>query len=280
MIKFSKMHGVGNDFILIDGHDYLGDYNALAKKICDRHFGIGADGLMISKESINADIKMIYINSDGSTGEMCGNGIRCFSKFVYKNRLVLKDEFSIETLAGIKKVKLFIEDAEVVKIKVSMGEVIDESKLIPIDYSGKTFYDKEIKILDKTFRLSFVLSGVPHAVIFLEKLDKEILLKYGPEIEKNEIFTNNTNVNFVEVIGRNQMKIDTWERGAGNTLACGTGAVACVYVANKLGFIDNEVNVSLPGGELSIILDFENNEIYMYGPASTIAEGVYNNTEG
>ena len=196
---------------------------------------------------------------------MCGNGIRCFSKFVYENRLVLKDEFTVETLAGEKKVKLNIVDGEVKRVKVLMDKLVENDI--------NSFYNRLINIEGKEFEISYTILGVPHAIIYIDKLNKEALLKYGPLIEKHEIFPKNTNVNFVEIIDKNNIKIDTWERGAGNTLACGTGATASVLISNRLGKVLDEVNVKLPGGELNIILDKKEKLIYMEGPAVKIAVG-------
>lgn len=273
MLKFKKMHGAGNDFILIRHIEDGYDYQTLAKKVCNRNFGIGADGLMVASESNIADIKMNYFNSDGSIGEMCGNGIRCFSKFVYEEGIVCDTKFSVETLAGIKHVVLTKYDDVVETVKVSMGHVDFEPKHIPVETKKDRFIKQLISIQGKDVELSTVLMGVPHTVIISEKLDKNELLELGPKIEKYPLFLKGTNVNFVEIVDHSTIKVDTWERGAGNTLACGTGACASAFIARELKGLGDVIKAILPGGILTIYI--EGTEIFMEGPAVNIAVGEF-----
>ena len=273
MIEFKKMHGAGNDFILIKNIKGISDYRELAQKMCSRNFGIGADGLMIASDSEIADIKMNYYNSDGSVGEMCGNGIRCFSKFVYEEGMVDELEFDVETLAGIKHVTLEKNHGEVDRVKVYMGEVDYNPANFLLKSEKDAFIEEKFEFDGKVFTLSTVIMGVPHTMIFVEKQDKEFLMKYGPIIEKDKIFRNGTNVNFVEVVDKNTIIVDTWERGAGNTLACGTGACASAYISKKLKGLNDEITVHVPGGILYITLDGKS--IYMKGPAVNIATGKF-----
>lgn len=273
MLKFKKMHGAGNDFILIKHIEDGYDYQTLAKKVCSRNFGIGADGLMVAGKSEIADVKMNYFNSDGSIGEMCGNGIRCFSKFVYEEGIVNVTDFSVETLAGIKHVVLSKLDDVVQTVKVSMGHIDFEPKHIPVDTSKDRFIKEHIVVQGRDIELSTVLMGVPHTVILSDKLDKSELLELGPKIEKDPLFAKGTNVNFVEVVDKRTIKVDTWERGAGNTLACGTGACASAFIARELKGLDSVIKAILPGGVLTIYI--EGTEIFMEGPAVNIAVGEF-----
>lgn len=273
MLKFKKMHGAGNDFILIKQIEEGYDYQLLAKKVCSRNFGIGADGLMVASKSEIANIKMNYFNSDGSIGEMCGNGIRCFSKFVYEEGLVANTEFSVETLAGIKHVILSKQDGVIESVKVSMGHIDFEPAHIPVNSQKDRFIKEHIKIEGKDIEISTVLMGVPHTVILTDKLDKNELLTLGPKIEKDPLFSKGTNVNFVEVVDNSTIKVDTWERGAGNTLACGTGACASAFIARELNGLGDVIKAILPGGVLTIYV--EGSEIFMEGPAVNIAVGEF-----
>lgn len=268
------MHGAGNDFILIKNIATMSDYSKLAKEVCHRNFGIGADGLMVASKSECADIKMSYYNSDGSVGEMCGNGIRCFSKFVYEENLVNSLEFDVETLAGIKHIRLEKSGKEVDKVTVYMGKVEYDPVKISIDTEKEEFIEESVEINGKTITLSTVLMGVPHTMVFVDKQSKDFLKSYGPLIEKHPLFKRGTNVNFVEIVDKDTIIVDTWERGAGNTLACGTGACASAYISKKLKELNDQITVHVPGGTLYIRLDEE--DVYMKGPAVNIATGKYN----
>lgn len=275
MINFSKMHGAGNDFIIIKPEEIKGmDYSMLAKAVCDRHFGIGADGMMVVENSETSDVKMHYYNSDGSIGEMCGNGIRCFSKFVFEKGIVRKDVLKVETLAGVKEVKFTLAGKEKVeKILVDMGKPILRARDVPVITEKESFINENIKIGDSNIVVSSILMGVPHTVIFVDEIEQEDVYKLGPQIEKHNIYPRNTNVNFVKVINREYMKVDTWERGAGKTLACGTGVCASVYVAYKLNYVDKKVEVTIPGGNLNIHID--DDTVFMEGTAEFICDGKY-----
>lgn len=274
MIDFKKMHGAGNDFILIKKIKNFSDYSKLASEVCHRNFGIGADGLMVASDSKCADIKMNYYNSDGSVGEMCGNGIRCFSKFVYEEGLVDSLEFDVETLAGIKHIRLEKSGQEVDKVSVYMGMINYSPSDISINTDKSNFIEETININGENVTLSTVLMGVPHTMVFVDKQDKDYLMTYGPLIEKHPLFERGTNVNFVEIVDEDTIIVDTWERGAGNTLACGTGACASAYMSKKLKNLNDQITVHVPGGTLHITLD--DKEIYMKGPAVNIATGKYN----
>lgn len=274
MIKFWKMHGVGNDFVAIDGRfDDIdsSQYSDFAYKVCHRKFGIGADGLLVVKNSNIADIEMVYYNGDGSRGEMCGNGIRCFSKFVYENDIVKKDIFTVETLDGIKTIELTLCNDKVDFVKVNMGEANFNPEFVPVNTNKNVFIEEKITSLDKEFTASSILMGVPHTIIIVDKLDKDIVLKYGPYLETHKVFPKKSNINFVEIIDRENIKVLTWERGCGYTLACGTGMTASVIISNYLDKVNNKVNVFSEGGKVSINL--EDNKAFMTGSAVKVFEG-------
>lgn len=272
-MQFWKLHGVGNDFVAIDGRIDNIDaecYSDIAKKLCHRHFGIGADGLLVVKNSDNCDVEMVYYNSDGSRANMCGNGLRCFCKYVYDNKIVTKDEFTVYTLDGVKKIKLNTKEGNILSIKVNMGKPNFNPKFIPVDTMKKEFIKELIQVEDKTFEISSVLMGVPHTIVFVEDLNKDDVYKYGPLLEKNNIFPKNTNVNFVKVEDEENISVHTWERGCGYTLGCGTGMTASVIISNLLNKVKNIVNVNSEGGIVKIDIS---DDIYMIGNAEKICEG-------
>ncbi len=272
-MNFWKLHGIGNDFIAIDGRfDNIlsSEYAELAKKVCHRKFSVGADGLLVVKNSQIADIEMVYYNADGSRAAMCGNGLRCFVKFVYDNNIINKEEFNVDTLDGIKKIKINIKNNKIISVRVNMGKGSFLCEDIPVKSHKERFICEKINILDKEFIINAMLMGVPHAVIFVDKLDLDEVHKYGKEIEKNELFPKGINVNFVKVEDENNIFVYTWERGCGYTLGCGTGMTASAIIANYLGKINKSVNVTSQGGCVKIdIEDF----VYMTGPAVKICEG-------
>ncbi len=269
MFSFTKMQATGNDFVIIN---YLENkleysYKLLAEFICDRHYGVGADGILIIEQSKIADFKMKIFNKDGSEAEMCGNGIRCFAKYVYEKRLTDKEEFTIETLAGVKNVKLQIEGQTVVSVEVHMGEPIFELEKIPViylenNYSGK-IYIENIEIYP-------VSIGNPHAVCFVDNIDKINIEKYGKLIEDYKYFPNKTNVEFVQIIDDEHIKVRVWERGVGETLSCGTGACAAAVISNKYKSTKSELTVDLLGGKLKISY---NDIIKLKGTAEIVFEG-------
>lgn len=272
-MKFWKLHGIGNDFIAIDGRNDnidCNDYGNLAKQVCHRRFSVGADGLLVVKDSNVADVEMVYYNSDGSRAEMCGNGLRCFVKFVYDNNIVRKEEFDVYTLDGIKKIKVNLKNNEIDSVRVNMGKGSFLAKDVPVDTKDEMFINKKVKILDKEFTLSSILMGVPHTVVLSENLSLEELYKYGKEIEKYKIFKEGTNVNFVKIEDENSIYVNTWERGCGYTLGCGTGMTASAVICNYLNKVGKCVNVTSQGGTVKInIEDF----VYMTGPSVKICEG-------
>ena len=278
-MKFTKMQGIGNDYIYINNLDgKIKNENELAVKLSDRHFGIGSDGIILICKSSIADFKMRIINSDGSEAEMCGNGIRCVGKYVYDKGLTNKTELSIETLAGIKYLTLTLEDNKVSKVTVDMGEPILEKDKIPVEFSSKddnrkiefVKIDKEIE--KEKINLTCVSMGNPHAVCFMKNVDSLNIEKYGKRIENDDRFPNKTNTEFVEIINKNTIKMRVWERGVGETLACGTGACASVCAAILNNYTNREVKGMLLGGTLEIKWD-KDNHIYMTGPAVTVFEG-------
>ena len=269
MMRFTKMQGSGNDFIVIeDFNNEILDINALAKKLCDRHFGIGADGILVVRKSEIADTQMIIINADGSYASMCGNGIRCFAKYVWEKGIAQEKEIKIETGDGVKIAYLTIEDNEVKQVTINMGHFSFEPKAIPLSIEEE-IVDKEVVINNKDYNISTVLMGVPHTVLYGEINSFDV--QEGKFIEKHNLFPQGTNVNFSQVIDRQNIKVKTWERGAGPTLACGTGCCAAVVVGNKLGLIDNKVKVEVPGGALQI--EITNSGVLMTGPAVITFEG-------
>lgn len=275
MMEFSKMQGAGNDFILVNGlKQSFKNLSELAQKLCDRHFGIGADGMMVVVPSETADIQMIYYNSDGSRGEMCGNGIRCFSRFVFEKGIVTKTSFKVETLAGIKGIELTLVDGEVEAVAVDMGSWNYETAAIPVKIDKNEFIKETISVEGKTLEMSAVLMGVPHGVIFVDEIKETETIRLGAAIEKMELFPKRINVNFVKVVNESHILVDTWERGAGKTLACGTGACASVIIAHRLGLCGSAVNVKVPGGELQISIDNEH-RVMMKGKAVFVCDGLF-----
>lgn len=265
-MNFVKMHGLGNDFIIFEDVKKGKDYNKLAKDVCDRHTSIGADGIMLALDSDIADIRMRIINSDGSEAEMCGNGIRCFAKYVYEKGLVKKSKMKIETLAGIMEPELIIQNGKVISVKVNMGKPSFKKEAIPmLGDEGKDALNENLNIDNNQIGISSLLMGVPHTMVFVENVDNVDITQLGPKIEKHNMFPRKTNVNFVEIRNKNEIKVRTWERGAGVTLACGTGSCACVVAANKLGLTETKVNVHLAIGVLKI--EYIDDIVFMTGPA-------------
>lgn len=274
---FSKMHGLGNDFIVIDarGKEDI-DYNSLAKRMCHRHIGVGADGILLVLDSKLADIRMRIINSDGSEAEMCGNGIRCFSKYVFERGIVKKDKFKVETLAGIIEPELILNEYGLVeKVKVNMGKPSFKRKDIPMQGDPESdAINTSIEVDGKEYKITSLLMGVPHTVLFVDDVEKVDIYTLGPKIEKHEVFPRKTNVNFVQVIDKNNIKVRTWERGAGATYACGTGSCASVIASNLNSFTEKKVNVHLYFGTLEIEWQ-DDGTVFMTGPAEEVFVGEY-----
>jgi len=270
-VRFTKMHGLGNDFIVIEAVEGV-DYSELAVKLCDRHFGIGADGLLVVEPSHIADIKMRIFNADGSEAEMCGNGSRCFAKYVYEKGIVSKQKMTVETLAGVIMPELFVENGKVKSVKVYMGSPIFESSKIPVKSEKQKFIDEPVKIDGKTYRLSSVRVGVPHTILFVSSFEESFMKELGPKIEKSSLFPEGTNVDFVKVEDEENISVRTWERGVGLTLACGSGASASAVVSSLLGRTRRSVNVHFKAGVLLVEWK-EDNSIYLSGEVEEVFRG-------
>ena len=259
MLKFTKMEGIGNDYIYIDGiHQDVPMNPHFITKISDRHFGIGSDGVIVIQESEICDFKMRMFNLDGSEGKMCGNGIRCFAKFVYDHQLTKKTYLEIETLGGIKKVWLIIDNNKVQYVRVNMGQPILKSKEIPCLFDKEEMINEPIEVDGQVYYLTSLSMGNPHTVIYMNHLDFNIQ-ELGIKFEKHILFPESVNTEFVEVVNRQYLKMRVWERGSGETMACGTGACAVMYASYINGLCDNHVQVELLGGILDI--SYENGEI-------------------
>ena len=273
MLEFTKMQGLGNDYIYIDATKIrIKNPSMLAKYMSDRHFGVGADGLILILPSSKADFSMRMFNADGSEAEMCGNGIRCVAKFVYDKCLTDKKIITVDTKAGIKTLTLNVVGKYVDTVKVDMGIPKYESECIPVISNTKIAKNLKIEILDKIFDVTCVSMGNPHTVIFVDDVDSFDVKKYGELIEKNEMFPQRTNVEFVEIKDTSNIKMRVWERGTGETLACGTGACASVVACVLNRLTSRNVRVQLLGGNLDILYN-DNNHVYMTGPAKTVFEG-------
>ena len=274
MIKFQKFHGTGNDFIIFNESDLnVKDYSQLAKNVCDRHFGVGADGMIIISESTKADIRMKFYNADGSIASMCGNGIRCFSKFVYENGIVNKKSFTVETLAGVMKPEVIVENDEVKFVKVNLGKPVFLSKEIPVSNENKYFVNEVINIEGSNFNISSLVVGTIHTVLFVNNFDDVDIEAVGQAIEYNKIFPIKTNVNFCKVIDEENIEVITWEKGVGITLACGTGAASSAVISSILKGCSKKINVKVLGG--SLVIEQKDDEIFMTGPAEFICSGEY-----
>lgn len=275
MINFTKMHGAGNDYIYIDCFEQqIDDPGALSRRLSDRHFGVGGDGVILVCPSDVADAKMRMFNADGSEGRMCGNGIRCVGKFVYEKRGVKKPVLTIETLAGIKTLKMNAEDGEVSSITVDMQAPGLNPDSIPTVLPGENVVDRPIIIDGVTYNITCVSMGSPHAVIFCDEDVRTLELeKIGPKFEKNPIFPEGVNTEFINIIDKNTLRMRVWERGSGETLACGTGACASVVAATLNGYCEKnqQVKVVLLGGELTI--EYTDETVFMTGGAEFVFDG-------
>ena len=263
VLNFTKMQGTGNDFIIIE--DFEGKYDnleILAKRLCDRHFGIGADGILVVRRSVIADIQMIIINADGSYASMCGNGIRCFAKYIWEKKLVQKEMIKIETGDGIKSAIMNIKNGKAESVTINMGRYNFNPSVIPA-LSSVEIINEKLEANQKEYYITSMFLGVPHTIVFGKLEDYDV--EEGRAIESDSLFPEKTNVNFCEILGDDSMGVKTWERGAGATLACGTGSCACVVAANKLGYVKGKVSVKVPGGLLNI--EIVKDQVLMEGPA-------------
>ena len=281
-MKFTKMHGIGNDYVYVNCfEESIKNPAEVSKFVSDRHFGIGSDGLILISPSAKADFRMNIYNADGSQAEMCGNGIRCVAKYVYDYGLTDKDEISVDTLAGIKYLKLTIENGKVSKVRVNMGKPILKASEIPVKAEKEPVVAEAIEAGGKEWKMTCVSMGNPHAVIFIDTPVKEFPLEtYGPLFESHERFPKRTNTEFVRVLDRKTMEMRVWERGSAETLACGTGTCATAVAAVLNELCDRSVLVHLLGGDLEIEWNEEDGCVYMTGPATTVFDGEITLPEG
>ena len=271
-MKFWKVHGSGNDYIVIDNKRICinsGEAATLARKLCERRFSVGADGLLLVENSAVADVKMRIFNVDGSEAEMCGNGIRCFAKYCFENNIVNKTEVTVETLAGTKKIWLTVKRDRVISVKVDMGVPMLEKSKIPMIGAGKCI-NQALQVNGEQYKATCLSIGNPHCVIFVNEIDAFPVQTIGSKIENHHLFPKRTNVEFVHVLNMNEIRVRVWERGCGETLACGTGACATVVAGNLLGKIGNKVRVHLLGGDLEVEYT---ERLFLSSPVEKVYEG-------
>lgn len=274
-MKFTKMHGCGNDYVYVNClSEQVENPQEVAKMVSDRHFGVGSDGLILIKPSDVADFEMEMYNADGSQGAMCGNGIRCVAKYVYDYGLTDKTSISVNTKSGIKYLELTVEEGKVSQVRVNMGAPILEAEKVPVVSEKKQVIDEPVRVGEEEYRMTCVSMGNPHAIIYLDDVEHLEIEKIGPQFENHPAFPDRVNTEFVKILDQNTVQMRVWERGSGETLACGTGACA-VAVATILNGLteENQVTVHLLGGTLQITWDREENCVYMTGPATTVFDG-------
>ncbi len=273
-MKFTKMHGIGNDYVYVNCmKETVENPTETAIKVSDRHFGIGSDGLILIKPSEVADGKMEMYNADGSQGAMCGNGIRCVAKYMYDHGITDKTTISVETKSGIKYLDLTTKDGKVDTVKVNMGTPILKASQIPVLSDKEQVINESVTIDGKEWKITCVSMGNPHAVTYIDDVKGLEIEKIGPKFENNEIFPDRVNTEFVHVIDRNTVEMRVWERGSGETLACGTGACAVAVSSILNGLTEDEVTVKLLGGNLKIFWDRQINKVFMTGSATTVFDG-------
>ncbi len=273
-MKFTKMHGCGNDYVYVNGfEEKIEDPASVAIKVSDRHFGIGSDGLIMICPSKVADFRMAMYNADGSEGKMCGNGVRCIAKYVYDKGLTDKTQISIETLGGIKYLDLQVENGAVKTVKVDMGEPVLKAEEVPVQFAKEQMIGEEVSVDGKTYNMTCVSMGNPHAVVWVEDTKGLDLEKIGPNFEHHPMFPERVNTEFVQILSRTEVNMRVWERGSGETLACGTGACATAVACILNDKTEDEVLVHLVGGDLKITYDRDTNHVFMTGPATIVFEG-------
>lgn len=275
-MKFTKMQGIGNDYVYVNCfEETIADPSAVARFVSDRHFGIGSDGLILVKPSDVADCEMDMYNLDGSQGAMCGNGIRCVAKFAYDHGIVRKKNITVNTKSGIKYLDLDIKDGKVSSVKVNMGSPILTAKMIPVVSDKEQVINQPLDVNGTVWNITAVSMGNPHAVTYMEDVDSLDIEKVGPMFENHINFPDRINTEFVKVIDRRTLQMRVWERGSGETLACGTGACAVAVASTLNGLVDEDVpiTVKLLGGDLQILWNRQENLVYMTGPATTVFEG-------
>ncbi len=279
-MKFTKMHGIGNDYVYMDcTKERLENPGEIARLVSDRHKGIGSDGLILIQSSDEADFEMAMYNADGSYGKMCGNGIRCVAKYVYDNGLTDKTEISVISGGAVKYLKLTVENGKVKKVRVNMGEPILKPSEIPVVGDGDKLVAVPIVVDNQVYEMTCVSMGNPHAVVFLDDVENLKIEEIGPRFEQHERFPDRVNTEFVERIDRKNLKMRVWERGSGETMACGTGACATAVAAILNGYVERDVTVHLLGGDLEIRWDETDNCVYMTGPAATVFTGEFDPEE-
>ena len=273
-MKFTKMHGAGNDYVYVNCFEpvELGDVTELAKAISDRHFGVGGDGLVLICPSERADARMVMYNADGSEAEMCGNAVRCVAKFVYDHGIATKDELTIETGRGVLTLQCSTTGGKVDRVRVNMAEPILVSSEIPTTLVGDPPVKVPLEVAGRTLEVTCVSMGNPHAVTFVDEVNDDWVLNIGPQVEVHEAFPRRINAEFIQVVSRSEVVMRVWERGSGETLACGTGACASVVAGVLAGLLDRKVMVRLTGGDLEIEWA-ESGEVYMTGPATEVFSG-------
>ena len=273
LIKFTKMQGLGNDYIYVDSSSYnIANPSRCSQFVSDRHFGIGGDGLVLIEPSAQADFAMRIFNADGSEAEMCGNAIRCLGKYVYERQLTKKTTLTVATKGGLKVLELTVQDHKVKSVRVDMGEPVLRPELVPTTLTGERIVNELLTIGQQQLRVSCVSMGNPHAVFFVPEITDEMVLGLGPKIEHHAAFPKRTNVEFVKVISRSQLEMRVWERGSGETLACGTGACAVLVAAVLNGHADRKAEIKLRGGSLQIAWE-ANNHVFKEGPAVSVFDG-------
>ncbi|MBQ9262693.1 MAG: diaminopimelate epimerase [Clostridia bacterium] len=273
-MRFTKMHGIGNDYIYINCfEEIVRDPERMAIVMSKPHYGVGSDGLILIEPSDTADFGMRIFNADGSEGDMCGNGIRCVGKYVYERGLTKKTELTIATKSGLKQLWLTVEDGQVARVRADMGTPELNPKLIPVDLPGEMVLRHRLQIMGQTLFITCVNMGNPHAVLFVRDPEVIDLPTIGPMIEHHPLFPRRTNVEFVRVIDRGILQMRVWERGAGETLACGTGACAALVAAVLAGLSDRTVQMKLSGGNLQLQWSAEDNHVYQSGPAAFVYDG-------
>lgn len=275
-MKFTKMQGCGNDYVYVNGFtEKIADKPAFVKAVSDRHFGVGGDGAIFINPSEEADFEMEMYNADGTRAEMCGNGIRCVAKYVYDKGLTDKEQISIVSFGNVKYVDLYVKEGLVSSVRVNMGEPILEAQKVPVISAMKRSVDEPVTVNGKEYRMTCVSMGNPHAVVFMEDVANLDIASVGPLFENHQVFPNRTNTEFVEVVDRTHVNMRVWERGTGETLACGTGCCATVVAGVLNDLTEEKVTVRVLGGEIEIQWDREENLVYMTGPAATVFEGEF-----
>ena len=276
-MKFTKMHGIGNDYVYVNCfEETVENPSEVSKKVSDRHFGIGSDGLILIKPSEKADFEMEMYNADGSQGAMCGNGIRCVAKYAYDYGLTDKTNISVDTKSGIKYLDLTVANGKVALVKVNMGQPELNAEKIPMIYKKQQVIQQPLAVKDNIYEVTAVSMGNPHVIVYMDQIRDLAIEKIGPDFEKHPAFPEGVNTEFVHVIDRKTVEMRVWERGSGETLACGTGACAVAVACVLNGYTEEEVTVRLLGGELKIFWNRKENLVYMTGPAEVVFDGTIN----